>query len=292
MATDGTNPPPCSNDIYENGTLVTVLEGASSNRTEAWVKALALVTGERVDWHYAGGRVMLMAASGADLPRIRAYVTAMHPALHKLSKEEGPFPATDPGKPIDESPDSPVPAIRKEARARAFNSIVREVVERVRTVMRLDDACNYIVPSDLRVLIGQIDRLNSPPKTEYDGLTYYDKDRDAMWFAGLSDKEFADAMAKAGMDLTDSDVSAVECWMPIVAIVDLAAERIKRLLATAAKPQGALVPSDELLVALSTLRGHFTRPEHIESGRKSWGYIKAPFVSCTEEESDATVTKS
>jgi hypothetical protein len=37
----------------------------------------------------------------------------------------------------------------------------RRTVEAVRQIMHRDDACNVIVPSDLRILIGEIDRLRS-----------------------------------------------------------------------------------------------------------------------------------
>lgn len=73
MATDGPTPPDCVADIYERGTLM--FQTASiggSNAIERWVKKLAATSGQPVDWHFAGGRVMVLALG--DLVRVRAAI--------------------------------------------------------------------------------------------------------------------------------------------------------------------------------------------------------------------------
>ena len=59
MATDGPTPKPCNKKIFEDGELVCMLEG-SSNRVERWVKSVAEKAKAQVDWHYAGGRAMVL----------------------------------------------------------------------------------------------------------------------------------------------------------------------------------------------------------------------------------------
>ena len=67
MATDGPTPAPCERDIFENGTCVLVTAEVSSNRMERWVKKVAERSGQRVDWHFAGGwaRVLTLGDPGA-----------------------------------------------------------------------------------------------------------------------------------------------------------------------------------------------------------------------------------
>jgi len=48
----------CSQDIYQNGTVVTVLSGLS-RVIEAIVTEAAHRSGEPIDWHYAGGRAVV-----------------------------------------------------------------------------------------------------------------------------------------------------------------------------------------------------------------------------------------
>ena len=75
MATDGPTPEPCSDDVYKNGTLMfqTASIGGSC-AIERWVQKINTSAGEgqRVDWHFAGGRVMVLALG--DLSRVRAAI--------------------------------------------------------------------------------------------------------------------------------------------------------------------------------------------------------------------------
>ncbi len=72
MATDGPTPDPCDPEIFEHGTAVLVLNGAS-NAVERYVRTLARVSGVRMDWHYVGGRaVVRMVGDSADWARVLA----------------------------------------------------------------------------------------------------------------------------------------------------------------------------------------------------------------------------
>jgi hypothetical protein len=59
VATDGKTPKPCDPKIFKKGTCVAMLDG-SSNRVEHWVRSVAKKANAKVDWHYAGGRAMVL----------------------------------------------------------------------------------------------------------------------------------------------------------------------------------------------------------------------------------------
>jgi hypothetical protein len=77
----------------------------------------------------------------------------------------------------------------------------------------------------------KIAAAETSPGDVTDEPTYYTEGRDAVWFEGLTDAEFAWRIERAAQDLADSDIGSVEQWMPIVGIVANAGERIKRLAA-------------------------------------------------------------
>lgn len=72
--------------------------------------------------------------------------------------------------------------------------------------------------------------------------TYYREGRDAAWFEKLSDEDFAYRLMRASHDLADANIEAVECWIPIQAIVSLAADRIRKLIDAKAVATGEPVP--------------------------------------------------
>ena len=83
MATDGPDPKPCDQEIYNNGRLVAVAYG-SSNMMENWVKSVAKKASARVDWHYAGGRAQILhLGDGASFERAQAAVKELEPELVK-----------------------------------------------------------------------------------------------------------------------------------------------------------------------------------------------------------------
>jgi len=61
MATDGPTPPPCDPEISRNGTTVLVSHSVPSNATERWVKKVAKLSGQRVDWSFSGGAIVVQA---------------------------------------------------------------------------------------------------------------------------------------------------------------------------------------------------------------------------------------
>lgn len=69
MATDGPTPPPCDDEVFEKGHVVFLGDGVSSNRMEAWVQEVAKESGQRVDWHFVGGRATVKALG--DLEKVQ-----------------------------------------------------------------------------------------------------------------------------------------------------------------------------------------------------------------------------
>jgi hypothetical protein len=77
MATDGPTPPPCDSEIFWDGETIAILAG-SSCAIEEWVKEVASRSGERVDWHYAGGRAnVLCLGKRRERNRVRKAILSM-----------------------------------------------------------------------------------------------------------------------------------------------------------------------------------------------------------------------
>lgn len=55
MATDGPDPTPCNKEVFANGTQVFMTSTIPSNAMEGWVRKVAAVSGQRVDWYFSGG---------------------------------------------------------------------------------------------------------------------------------------------------------------------------------------------------------------------------------------------
>ena len=87
MATDGPDPAPCAQDVYDNGTLVFQTHSiGGSNAIERWVQGIAKASGQPVDWHSAGGRVCVLAIG--DLARVRAAMRTAMPEHDRLYRAE------------------------------------------------------------------------------------------------------------------------------------------------------------------------------------------------------------
>lgn len=65
MATDGPDPTPCDQEIFQKGEGVCVVTGGS-NAIENWVQQLGKITGEKVDWHFSGGRGNVLHLGDAE----------------------------------------------------------------------------------------------------------------------------------------------------------------------------------------------------------------------------------
>lgn len=67
-------PPSMDQEVYRNGTTVAVVAGPRPWFIERWVEELRRLSGQRVDWHFAGGRARVAALG--DVAAVRAAVEA------------------------------------------------------------------------------------------------------------------------------------------------------------------------------------------------------------------------
>jgi hypothetical protein len=85
MATDGSDPAPCDPEVFANGEVIYVTHSISSNRMERWVKKVAEQSGQRVDWHFFGGRAVAKAIGNIQM--VTAAIEAFRPEHDQLQQE-------------------------------------------------------------------------------------------------------------------------------------------------------------------------------------------------------------
>lgn len=85
MATDGPDPVPCDPEVFANGDVVLVTDSISSNRMEGWVKKVADRSGQRVDWHFVGGRAVVKAIG--DIEAVKAAINGLMTEHDQLRQE-------------------------------------------------------------------------------------------------------------------------------------------------------------------------------------------------------------
>lgn len=75
--------PPCNPTIWREGTCVYVPDWyVPSNAMERWVKRVAEVSEQPVDWHYFGGIPRVLALG--DLERVKTVIEELSPELERL----------------------------------------------------------------------------------------------------------------------------------------------------------------------------------------------------------------
>lgn len=82
MATDGPDPTPCNDKVFKKGTCVCITHTIPSNAMEGWVKKVAKLSGQPVDWHFAGGRAVVLALG--DLKKVREAIIKLTPEHDRL----------------------------------------------------------------------------------------------------------------------------------------------------------------------------------------------------------------
>ncbi len=76
---------PCKPKIFKKGTLVFETHSLSSDEMEAWVKKVAKLSGQPVDWHYYGGIACVLALGNLD--KVNAAIEQLMPE-HDALKEK------------------------------------------------------------------------------------------------------------------------------------------------------------------------------------------------------------
>lgn len=62
MATDGNTPAPCDKQLFNNGVQIAVFgEVGGSNRFERLIQTASREAGVPIDWHFSGGRAVVLA---------------------------------------------------------------------------------------------------------------------------------------------------------------------------------------------------------------------------------------
>jgi hypothetical protein len=84
MATDGPTPAPCNPEVFSHGEVMLVTHSISSNRMEQWVKKVAKISGQPVDWHFVGGRAVIKALG--DITKVRSAMDDLFPLLEDLRR--------------------------------------------------------------------------------------------------------------------------------------------------------------------------------------------------------------
>lgn len=64
----------CDAEVYANGVQVFLTQTIRSFNVETWVQKIAADSGQKVDWHYAGGRAIILAVG--DLDKVRQAILA------------------------------------------------------------------------------------------------------------------------------------------------------------------------------------------------------------------------
>lgn len=93
MATDGPTPAPCAKNIWEQGTTVLVTHSIPSNALERWVRAVAALSGQLVDWGFVGGRARIVALGDlAAVYQALDDLRAVHDRLYNVQKAKSLVP--------------------------------------------------------------------------------------------------------------------------------------------------------------------------------------------------------
>lgn len=72
-----TNPDTCDTEIYEKGEPVAIITGSRAD-IESFVQRIASRSGQRVDWHYVGGRAVVKVLGDAHSVRDAITWEALH----------------------------------------------------------------------------------------------------------------------------------------------------------------------------------------------------------------------
>ena len=75
----------CDEEIFRSGTHVLTVASVPAEMFDVWVQAVAVRSGQRVDWHSFSGRCIVRALS--DLKRVFKALDDMRPQLERTYRE-------------------------------------------------------------------------------------------------------------------------------------------------------------------------------------------------------------
>lgn len=78
-------PLPCDEEVRQNGVRVFMASNVPPHAMERWVKMVARLSGQRVDWYYGG--FAIVRAIG-DLAKVKSWMVILLPILHHIQRRE------------------------------------------------------------------------------------------------------------------------------------------------------------------------------------------------------------
>lgn len=82
MATDGPDPEPCDARLFKDGKVIAVVgETGGSNHFERLIRAASRRAGVPIDWHFAGGRAIVLAFEKDAQRATEAFKAEVYPVL-------------------------------------------------------------------------------------------------------------------------------------------------------------------------------------------------------------------
>lgn len=85
MATDGPDPTPCDPEVFKSGECIFVTHTIPSNAMEGWVAKVRELSGQKVDWHFAGGRALILFIG--DEQKVMDAITQLLPEHDELYRK-------------------------------------------------------------------------------------------------------------------------------------------------------------------------------------------------------------
>ena len=89
MTNANLHPPPCDHEIFTSGVGLCVID-ARMHAAEKWVQSVAALSGQRVDWHYSGGRanVLVLGDHGKALDAVKELAPTLDGTILRISEDQ------------------------------------------------------------------------------------------------------------------------------------------------------------------------------------------------------------
>lgn len=88
MMRAGETPRPCDPKVYKKGKNICVYHSIGKDVIEALVRRIGELSGQKVDWHYFGGRAVVLALG--DVERARQAAEEVRPEFERQLREAYP----------------------------------------------------------------------------------------------------------------------------------------------------------------------------------------------------------
>lgn len=79
-------PDACNQEVFNHGKTIAMLTGPRPWFIQRWVEEVARLSGQQVDWHFAGGRAMILFLGGYQA--VRSAVESTIGELEKFAEQQ------------------------------------------------------------------------------------------------------------------------------------------------------------------------------------------------------------